>query len=244
MKKTNFIATIAVALIAGMSIFVACTKEENKISKNADENTSVITDKDLSPDELDYLMQNYDTKVTLMDSCYYVTIYNYFNSDYCVKSYLDADNTTFAGLCTYYYDGQYSFTRINDNKLRFDFSDFSDSVFITNILFDEDNGKMTFDLKVGVTEFMGNTIYMSETLLYELIGFANGTNTSLSAASSKLLGKTFVTDIVYQTETAFGSIAKDCIKNMERLARECMRQGGSPSFAHYPLHLNCSFECN
>ena len=34
MTKTNFIATIAVALIAGISIFVACTKDENKNVSN------------------------------------------------------------------------------------------------------------------------------------------------------------------------------------------------------------------
>ncbi|MBR5028781.1 MAG: hypothetical protein IKX51_06145 [Bacteroidales bacterium] len=244
MTKTNFIVTIAVALIAGVSVFVACTKEENKSVKDNNEITSIITDKDLSPDELDELMQNYDTKITIMDSCYYVTIYNYLNCDYCVKSYLDADNTTFAGLCTSNYEGLFSFTRINDNKLRFDFTDFIDSVFITNILFDEDNGKMTFDLKVGVTEYMGNTIYMSETLLSELIGFANGTNTSLSTASCKTLGKTFLNDIFYQAETAFGSAARDCVRNMDRLVRECMRQGGHPNSAHNALHINCFFECN
>ena len=99
MTKTNFIVTIAVALIAGVSIFVACKKEENSKHTHVQELVASAYDKDLSEDELNELIQSYDAKVTVLDSVCYVTTYYYINADFCVKSYTDADNTTFTGLC-------------------------------------------------------------------------------------------------------------------------------------------------
>ena len=60
MKKRTFIATIAVAIIAGVSIFVACTKEEkNNISH-------VFTNKNL-PTSIPYYA-DYDELISVINT--------------------------------------------------------------------------------------------------------------------------------------------------------------------------------
>jgi len=243
MKKVYIIGSIAIAIIAGVSIFAACTKEENKESKHCKEVSSSINNKNLSEDELNELMQNYDAKFTVLDEECYVTTYYYAKADFCVKSYTDVDNTTFSGICFYDEEATYTFTQINDNKVQIGYDDFTDSVFLTNILFNEDEHKISFDLKVGELELSGTSIEVSETLLAEFMGFATGASTSLSAGIGEIVGRIAVLVIKELVSDAIGSIAKECIRSMERSSRDCLRAGGFPRVEHRLGHLWCSFEC-
>lgn len=244
MKKRTFIATIAVALIAGVSIFVACKKEENSKRTHVQELVSSAHDKDLSEDEIDELIQNYDAKVTVLDSVYYVTTYYYMNADFCVKSYTDADNTTFTGLCFCEGEAQHTFTWINDNKIRVDCDDFADSVFLKDFVFIATEGKITFDFKVGEVEYTGTTIEVSETVMESFMGFVNGNMTSLPPSVGTVVGRAIGGYIASIDEGALNENARQCIITMERNARNCIMSGGSPSILHNALHQMCSFICN
>ena len=243
MKKSIILATIAVAIIAGVSIFAACTKEENKESKHSQEVTSFLHDKNLSEDELNELMQNYDAKVTVLDSCWYVTTYFFSNSDYCVKSYLNPDNTVIAGLCEMEYSTEVLFTPINYNKVQLSFDDLIDSVFLTNIVFNEDEYKISFDIKVGEAEYTGTTIEVSETLLSEFMSLTNGTITTMSSSARKTLSKATIAILVERAIDSLESTAKECLKSMERAIIACLNAGGWPRVSHGVMHQYCTFEC-
>ena len=244
MKKRTFIATIAVALIAGISIFVACKKEENSKQTHVQELVSSAYDKDLSEDELNELIQSYDAKVTVLDSVFYATTYYYMNADFCVKSYTDADNTTFTGLCFCEGDAQHTFTWINDNKIRVDCDDFADSVFLKDFVFIATEGKITFDFKVGEVEHTGTTIEVSETVMESFMGFVNGNMTSLPPSVGTVVGRAIGRYIASKVVSALKENARQCIHNMEMNARDCIRSGGSPSISHNLLHQWCSCVCN
>ena len=244
MKTRTFIATIAVALIAGISIFVACKKEENSKHSHVQELVSSAYDKDLSEDELNELIQSYDAKVTVMDSVYYVTTYYYMNADFCIKSYIDADNTTFIGLCFYDGEAQYTFTWLNNNKIRMNCDDFADSVFLKDFVFNETEGKITFNFKVGEVEYTGTTIAVSETVMASFMGFVNGNITAVPPAVGTVIGPAIGRYIASMEVGALNENARQCIITMERNARNCIMSGGSPSISHNALHQLCSFICN
>ena len=244
MKKRTIIATLAVALIAGVSIFAACTKEENKESKHVQELVSSVHNKNLSEDELNELMQYFDSKVTTFDGESYVTTFFYTNADFCVKKYLNSDNTSFAGVCFFDEEAQHSFLRIDDNKLELTYDEFVDSVFLTNILFNEDEFKVSFNIKVGETEYSGTTIEMSETVFAGFMGFVNGTNTLTNPdpggsiwGAIKEFFKSTISNIIE-------SNAEQCFRSFDDLAKACINNGGSPTVNHRLLHLWCTFECN
>lgn len=244
MTKRTIFATIAVALIAGVSIFVACKKEENSKHTHVQELVSSAYDKDLSEDELNELIQSYDAKVTVLDSVYYVTTYYYINADFCVKSYTDADNTSFTGLCFYEGEAQHTFTRLNNNKIRLDCDDFADSVFLKDFVFNETEGKITFDFKVSEVEYTGTTIEVSEIVMASFMGFVNGNITEVPPAVGSAIGPAIGRYIASIDEGALNENARQCIKTMERNARNCIMSGGSPSISHNILHQLCSFVCN
>lgn len=245
MKRTKtIVAIVAVAIIAGVSIFMACTKEENKKLTHVQDIVSSIHDKDLSEDELNELIHNYDVKVTMLDSVYSITTYYYTNADFCVKTYADVDNTTFTGLCFFEGESQYTFTWLNDNKIRLDCDDFADSVFLKDLVFNEDEGKITFDFKVGEFDHIGTTIEVSETVMASFMGFTNGNITSLPPIVGAVIGPAIGGYIVSKVMDVLKENARQCNIVMAANVRECIRAGGSPSVTHGVFHHWCSFTCN
>ena len=141
-------------------------------------------------------------------------------------------------------DEPYSFTWLNDDKIKFDCEDFADSVFLKNFIFNEDEGKITFDFKVGEMDHTGTTIEVSETVMSSFMGFTNGTITSMPASVGGVIGPALGLYIVSKVMDVLKENARQCNQIMAENARLCIRAGGSPSVTHGVLHHWCTFTCN
>ena len=238
MKKTNFIATIAVALIAGMSIFVACTKEKQA-------NTGSIPK---------YLYENceYSYKLTASDSIYQSTTYGWSGVDYYVRELSTSDTTL---VYDFYFSDEnaVSFSVDALGDIEYNKSGLTDlvTVKLKNIVFDEENYTMTFDYTInGVVTNVCSLQLNNSDDFDDLESYVDGTLVT-APPILKELGKMtlaylfgcIIDTAVDQIGTAADNAANDCYKHMRRQAESCISAGGLPYEIHTINHFGCSLEC-
>ncbi|MBR5028782.1 MAG: hypothetical protein IKX51_06150 [Bacteroidales bacterium] len=240
MKKTKTFATIAVALVAGVSILAACARLDNEPK---DEKTAEIMAKDLSDDEMDELMQSADAKVTVSDSGGLVTSCYYSDGDYCVKSYRNNNGTSFAGLCQYRDESKYSFKRISNTEIEFSYDDLKCAVFLTEMVFDEQDGCISFGIKARDVEYPGATIEVSTTMLSKIKDFVNEEN-DLSLQYGKAFGKALLTYLLESDIDLYRNSAKEAKQIIERFIKDCIEFGGRPRIAYKSFPQSFSYDCN
>ena len=240
MKKTKTFVTLAVAIIAGMSIFAACTRFNN--NEPADEKTAEMMAKDLSDDEMDELMLNADAKVTVSDSGGLVTSYFYSDGDYCVKSYRNNDGTSFAGLCQYRDESEYSFKRISNTEMEFRYDDLKCAVSLTNMVFNEQDGSLSFGIKARDVEYPGTTIEVSTTMMDKIKDFVNGEN-DLSLQYDKAFGKALLTYLLESDIDLYRNSAKEAKQSIERTIKDCIEFGRRPRVTYKSFPQSYSFDC-
>lgn len=239
MKKVFKTATIAVALIAGVSIFAACAGFNNEPK---DEKTAEMMAKDFSDDEMDELMQNADAKVTVSDSGGLVTSYFYSDGDYCVKSYRNNNGTSFAGLCQYRDESEYSFKRISNTEIKFSYDDLKSPVFLTNMVFDEQDGNISFGIKVHDVEYQGTTIEVSETMSAKIKDFVDGEN-ELSLQYDKAFGKALLSYLLVSHADLYKSVSLSAQQSIESSIRASIEFGRRPRVTYKSFPQTYSFDC-
>ena len=239
MKTVFKMATLTVAFMTVVSVIAACAGFN---TEPKDEKTAEMMAKDLSDDEMDELMQNADAKVTVSDSGGLVTSYFYSDGDYCVKSYRNNNGTSFAGLCQYRDESEYSFKRISNTEIKFSYDDLKSPVFLTNMVFDEQDGNISFGIKVRDVEYPGTTIEVSETMSAKIKDFVIGEK-ELSQKYDKAFGKALLTYLLESDIDLYINSAKEAKQGIERTVKDCIEFGKRPRVTYKSFPQAFSFDC-
>ena len=244
MKKITFIATIAVAIIFGASIFASCSngKNTNKraVLKTEDGNCNMaITDEEFAK-----LMESCDVQVMVADSGCTTNTFFFQDEDYHLLMYSEKDSlVSNCGLCYYYNDAEIVLKRIDDKSLKLYSDDFIAPVDIAYIQFDKSGKEFSFVFKSGKKDYNGAFI-VSKAYYEEFSQFMKGTRKSLSDRVKLTLGNAFVTFVVGNNPDVMKSLlAKGCVQSFESMAKECIIHGGTPHVSHKHMHNWCTFDC-
>ena len=239
MKTVFKMATLTVAFMTVVSVIAACAGFN---TEPKDEKTAEMMAKDLSDDEMDELMQNADAKVTVSDSGGFVTSYFYSDGDYCVKSYRNNNGTSFAGLCQYRDESEYSFKRISNTEIKFSYDDLKSPVFLTNMVFDEQDGNISFGIKVRDVEYPGTTIEVSETMSAKIKDFVIGEK-ELSQKYDKAFGKALLTYLLESDIDLYRNSAKEAKQSIESSIKFSIEFGRRPRVTYKSFPQTYTFDC-